>query len=685
MECLRSGQKCQRYSENIRRFCLTLQFYSPKAYEYLRSTFNQNLPAQRTIRSWYSSLDCSPGFTESAFSALRQRADDAKANGEELLVGLIFDGMSMRKHSQFNRATKQFMGHNTAGNSNTLISGEEVCTPIATDAMVFMVSGINKEFKIPIAYFLSTGLNANELVELLNEALKKLKETGVKVVSFTFDGHPTNISAVKKLGANFILEKPYFENPYDEGYNVYMILDACHMLKLARNCLGSKGILVDQNDKEVKWKLFSDLVMLQIDENINLGNKLTKSHIEYENNKMNVRIAVQTLSNSSADSIEYIDRVLKIKSFADSEGTTAYFRMFNNLFDIMNSKRKHTKGGFKRPFSDTSISDFISCFNDAKVYLRGLKIIQDEKKNSILKSKSHTPFKGFLNNMTSFICIYNEYIKKFKCDEFYTFAVSQDLLESFFGCIRRMGSTNDNPTAQQFTAAYRKLLFHNEVSSSDGSNCENDVTKVLTVSSKAKSTILQADPDDLKMLADYDFLNLDVIDPIERCDETHSDVLHENSLVYLAGIVEANVIRKLVRKGKKGCKKCMETFTENEITLDDFIDFKIENGKNVIQPCESTMKIIHIVEKFLEKYDSENIKISFSTIIAHIMQNIDTSQLYASSQFDETHNHKDDLVKLVMEEYMDLQSMQFGRRVTRLTQKKLIRHDRLKLVHLAGQ
>ena len=61
------------YSPELRSFALTLHFYSPHAYRYIRKAFNTCLPHPRTVERWYSSIDGQPGFTESVFQALRAR------------------------------------------------------------------------------------------------------------------------------------------------------------------------------------------------------------------------------------------------------------------------------------------------------------------------------------------------------------------------------------------------------------------------------------------------------------------------------------------------------------------------------------------------------------------------------------------------------------------------------------
>lgn len=44
------------YSDSLRTFATTLNFYSAKAYEYVRQKFNNALPHPRSIRRWYQSV-----------------------------------------------------------------------------------------------------------------------------------------------------------------------------------------------------------------------------------------------------------------------------------------------------------------------------------------------------------------------------------------------------------------------------------------------------------------------------------------------------------------------------------------------------------------------------------------------------------------------------------------------------
>lgn len=158
LECLCYGRPQKEYSEDVRSFGLTLHYYSPRAYSYVRSKFNNNLPSIRTLRNWYSSINAAPGFSTEAFELLKKKALEYKANGKELYVNLIFDEMAIRRHIQWNPYKMKYDGFIEIGRR----VDDQDNIPLAKDALVFLVSGVTEDFKIPISYFLINGLTAEE-------------------------------------------------------------------------------------------------------------------------------------------------------------------------------------------------------------------------------------------------------------------------------------------------------------------------------------------------------------------------------------------------------------------------------------------------------------------------------------------------------------------------------------------
>jgi Transposase protein len=52
----------KHYTPDLKRFAVTLQYYSNKAYNYVRETFLYNLPHENVIRRWYASIQCETGM-----------------------------------------------------------------------------------------------------------------------------------------------------------------------------------------------------------------------------------------------------------------------------------------------------------------------------------------------------------------------------------------------------------------------------------------------------------------------------------------------------------------------------------------------------------------------------------------------------------------------------------------------
>ncbi|XP_049523996.1 uncharacterized protein LOC125945760 [Dermacentor silvarum] len=61
------------YSPELRAFALTLHFYSPRAYRYVRATFDTCLPHPKTLCKWYQSIDGAAGFSKEALTALAMK------------------------------------------------------------------------------------------------------------------------------------------------------------------------------------------------------------------------------------------------------------------------------------------------------------------------------------------------------------------------------------------------------------------------------------------------------------------------------------------------------------------------------------------------------------------------------------------------------------------------------------
>lgn len=84
-----------RYSPALKSFALTLNFYSPSAYKFVRKTFNTCLQHPRTLEKWYSKVDVKPGWTEASLTALKHTNESQNSDN---VYSLIMDEMAIRQH-----------------------------------------------------------------------------------------------------------------------------------------------------------------------------------------------------------------------------------------------------------------------------------------------------------------------------------------------------------------------------------------------------------------------------------------------------------------------------------------------------------------------------------------------------------------------------------------------------------
>ena len=254
-----------KYTPELKSFALTLQFYSTKAYKFVRKMFNLSLPHPDVVSNWYSKIPAEPGFTEPAFKALSLKVEAAKKQSKEVFAALMLDEMSIKKHVAWDG--KRFRGYVDVGDSFTEDEGEE-----ATDALVLMVVSLDGSFKMPISYFFITSMTGKDKANIVTVAIEKLTSIGVNIVSVTCDGPPSHFTMMKELGASLDPEnmRTFFSNNGSMSKKIYVFLDICHMLKNVRNIL-RKHDLVDGDGRKISWKFIAELGKLQEEEGLRQG------------------------------------------------------------------------------------------------------------------------------------------------------------------------------------------------------------------------------------------------------------------------------------------------------------------------------------------------------------------------------------------------------------------------------
>jgi len=277
-------------------------------------------------------VDGNPGFTAEAFEAISKQAKE-----NIVYCKLVIDEMCIRQHVEMDSQKKMYgfinVGAEYAYDNDNI--------PLAKNALVFLAVGINGYWKMPIAYFLIDGLNGKERAHLLMKAIDLLNKTGVKLCSITFDGASVNTKMCTELGVRFDIDHPEAYIVDDRKEKVYAFYDPAHMLKLIRNAWNNKTIILNSKGEEINWKYIEQLYEIEQEEGLRLGTKLTKRHVHFHSEVMNVRLAAQTLSDSVADALNYLTK--SNDRFSKAGPTSEFIKYINNAFDILNSRPKFSK------------------------------------------------------------------------------------------------------------------------------------------------------------------------------------------------------------------------------------------------------------------------------------------------------------------------------------------------------
>lgn len=450
---------------------MTLNFYSSKAYAYVRKTFRNLLPESSTIRKWYSVLDGRPGFTKEILNALKCKVRNMDS---PIFCNLVIDEVTIRQQVVYDG--NQYYGYVDLG-VNWI---KDVDNPsLAKNALVFMVVALNSHWKAPIGYFLIDSLNGVERASLLEKSLELLHDTGIILHSLTFDGF-VNISMCTNLGANFELNehfKPYILHPITKE-KIFCFLDPCHALKLVRNTLGDKLIL-HQEESNIYWDNIVSLQKIQENEGLKAATKLTKKHIMYKNHKMNVKLAAQTLSASVSAGLQFANKFFPTQ-FQTPEDTALFCAIFNNAFDLLNVKSQFSKRNkYNMALRSENFNELNTYGVDIIKYIKGLR---DSNNNPIIQSNRKIGFLGFIICLTNMFDLF-KILQQKGLQYLLTYKLNQDHLETFFSALRSRGGFNNNPNAQQFESSYKRLLVRHEIEAADKGNCLINDIQILYVSS----------------------------------------------------------------------------------------------------------------------------------------------------------------------------------------------------------
>lgn len=289
--------KGHRFTMDEKILALSLYKPSPKAYRMLSQICV--LPKKSTLNKLMTKIPLSPGPNDVIFEHLKKRVN--KMPTSHRFCTLIFDEMAIAANLSYDKHTDKIKGFCDDGSVRAKCYADHV--------LVFMIRGIFKKYKQPIAFSFCAGTTKTEsLKKQLKIILKKVLETGLKVVATTCDQGSTNVAAINSLindtKAEYLRQGKDFKGGFFriENEEIYPIFDPPHLMKCIRNNLITKNLeyQLDGKKRTAQWAHVEALYRKGPGyKGVRLVPKLTARHvIPHLIPKMKVKYSTQVFSKT---------------------------------------------------------------------------------------------------------------------------------------------------------------------------------------------------------------------------------------------------------------------------------------------------------------------------------------------------------------------------------------------------
>ena len=210
--------------------------------------------------------------------------------------------------------------------------------------------------------------------------------------------------------------------------------------------------------------------------------------------------------------------------FQDSMPTVRFLLVVDEVFDMLNSRNPIAKGS-KAPISAENKDKVVARLRDIMSYLMSLT---SSSGRSIRSTRRWLSVVGIAVTSLSLIQLLPGLLEKQRFVLAYKF--SQDHLELLFGCVRRLGGSNNSPTALQFAKIWRQLIRRAGVKAALNGNVRAlDPTCLISVpyQDPAMTTTISADR--------VDITDSDTVPLLIDTEDGSMTLLVKNAVCYIAG------------------------------------------------------------------------------------------------------------------------------------------------------
>lgn len=180
--------KGRRFTLDEKILALSLYKPSPKAYRILSNICI--LPKRKTLQGVLQKVILNPGINKHMFDDLKRKVK--KIPNKHRVCTVVFDEMSLSPGLSYNSKQDVIIGFED--------NGERRTKEFADHVLVFMVRGVVKKYKQPVAFsFCNSTTKTFDLKKQIKEVIINLQNCGLNVVATVCDQGATNMAAINEI------------------------------------------------------------------------------------------------------------------------------------------------------------------------------------------------------------------------------------------------------------------------------------------------------------------------------------------------------------------------------------------------------------------------------------------------------------------------------------------------------
>jgi hypothetical protein len=582
------GNKTYPWSaDTIKRGLQTRAATGKNGYEFVRLRLGIPLPSYRSLCDHTESFKMAQGMQDDVLDLLELKAKQLSV--EERDCVLLLDEVQLEPKVEYDTSLKRMTGYISP---EFLLEGRE--PTVAEHALVFMVKGIRKPYKQPIAWFLTgKSTTGTQLWSVTKQVIEQLCARSLCVRVVTSDMGPANVGMWRQAGLNLNDEDNTacsITHPCVQGKRLYFMADVPHLLKSVRNCLENSTIVVPMDvveannlpSREIKLQHVSSIVDIQETYELKLVPGLSRANIHPgQYGKMKVGNSTKVFSHTSAS---VLNDLVKEGIISDNARTTAWFcELMNSWFDIM-SNRSYPAALFSTTNSLTA--KHVDKLNDVLNIISRLQVMTSSRG----LSEAWKPWqKGILLSTRTILALHDELVQNGNYSFLLTCRFTQDALENLFSQIRGFG--DDHPSTLHFRQCLKLITLSQFMDVPKKTSYEVDDTPNLIEFIKSRPQ---------KQLED----KYSDLPALQSFDGILPNIIEEKSLYNLAGWVSFKVLRKV-----DACQPCVSILRTDDPQLPQSSLVKEKSYGALVHPSNEMYSFIFDAEWYFRSHDVRNVSI----------------------------------------------------------------------------